>query len=181
VLLKSSLTSGLSKQRLTLTQRCTTSRRLYFHKDISEELTNRLIKGYKTVRTWICCTSLLTFSKITIGDPLDEKTLVGPVHNKAAVDLFRKTIEAAKAQGGQVVVGGNVLDRPGNFVEPTLIRIGSGASVLENEAFVPISYIVEYSDLDSAIRENNKVSQGLSSSLFTRNVRSSPSMNPSLR
>ena len=67
-------------------------------------------------------------------------------------------------------MGGNVLDRPGNFVEPTLIRISPDAEVVKNEAFVPISYIMEYSDLQDAIKQNNGVAQGLSSSLFTNNV-----------
>jgi len=107
---------------------------------------------------------------IKIGDPLEQGTLVGPVHNKAAVELYQKTIQEAKAQGGEVLVGGNVLDRPGNFVEPTLIRISPDAEVVKNEAFVPISYIMEYSDLQDAIKQNNGVAQGLSSSLFTNNV-----------
>merc|ERR1712137_1072555 len=88
-----------------------------------------------------------------IGDPLDTSVLVGPVHSKAA---------------GELLVGGNVLDRPGNFVEPTLIRINSDAEIIKTEAFVPISYIMEYEDLGAAIKENNKVSQGLSSALFTK-------------
>jgi len=139
----------------TAGQRCTTSRRLYFHKDIISDLSDRLVKAYKTIK---------------IGDPLEKGTLVGPVHNKAAVELYQKTIKAAKEQGGEVLVGGNVLDRPGNFVEPTLIRISPDAEVVKTEAFVPISYIMEYSDLNDAIYQNNRVSQGLSSSLFTNNV-----------
>lgn len=62
------------------------------------------------------------------------------------------------------------MDRPGNFVEPTLIKIGKGASVVSKEAFVPISYIMEYEDLNEAIKANNSVSQGLSAALFTNNV-----------
>jgi len=137
----------------TAGQRCTSARRLYFHKDIINELTSRLVSGYKSIK---------------IGDPLEKGVLVGPVHNQAAVDLYRQTIQDAKEQGGEVLVGGNVLDTPGYFVEPTLIRIKSGAQITKSEAFVPISYIMEYDDLTTAIAENNNVKQGLSSALFTK-------------
>jgi acyl-CoA reductase-like NAD-dependent aldehyde dehydrogenase len=97
--------------------------------------------------------------------------LIGPLQSKAGVELFQRTIEAAKAQGGKVLVGGNVLNRPGNFVEPTLIRIPADAPIVKKESFVPISYVMEFSDLDAAVQENNNVSHGLSSSLFTSRVR----------
>ena len=103
-----------------------------------------------------------------IGDPLEEGTLVGPVHTKSAVQLYEQTIKQAVAQGGEILVGGNVLSQlPGNFVEPTLIKINHDAAVVQHEAFVPISYIIEYENLDDAIAWNNEVGQGLSSALFT--------------
>ena len=105
-----------------------------------------------------------------IGNQLEQGTIVGPLHNQAAVALYRSTIEKAVQQGGKILVGGNVLKGPGNFVEPTLIRISPDAEIIKTEAFVPISYVMEYSDLDQAIQYNNNVSQGLSSALFTNQV-----------
>lgn len=98
----------------------------------------------------------------------EEGVLVGPLQSKQGVETFKRTIQAAKEQGGEILVGGNVLDRPGNFVEPTLIRMKNlDAPVIKTEAFVPIAYVMEYTDLEKAILRNNEVSQGLSSSLFT--------------
>jgi len=137
----------------TAGQRCTTARRLFIHKDVLPTLLPKLIRAYKQVK---------------IGDPLEEGTLVGPVHTKSAVDLYAQTVKNAVAQGGEVLVGGNVLSHlPGNFVEPTLIRINHDAAVVQHEAFVPISYVIEYENLDDAIAWNNEVGQGLSSALFT--------------
>eukprot|EP01095_Lingulamoeba_sp_RSL-Kostka_P005671 TRINITY_DN1712_c0_g1_i1.p1 TRINITY_DN1712_c0_g1~~TRINITY_DN1712_c0_g1_i1.p1 ORF type:complete len:540 (+),score=219.62 TRINITY_DN1712_c0_g1_i1:171-1790(+) len=140
----------------TAGQRCTTTRRLILHQDIADTVTSQLVKSYKQVK---------------IGDPLEDSTLVGPLHNQMAVDIYKNTIEEALNQGGEILVGGKQLDRPGHFVEPTLIKISSDAPIVKEEAFVPITYVMEYDgDLDKAIHLNNNVGAGLSSSLYTKNM-----------
>lgn len=139
----------------TAGQRCTSTRRIIVHKDIKKELLSRLIKAYK---------------QVPIGDPLKKNILVGPLHTKTAVETFKKTVVEAQQQGGKVLVGGNILhDYRGNFVEPTLISIQHDAPVVLRETFVPISYVIEYSDISDAFSWNNKVPQGLSSALFSTN------------
>jgi len=138
----------------TAGQRCTTCRRLYLHEDIYDTFLQRLVAAYEQVK---------------IGDPLEDGTLCGPLHNKAAVQIFRSGIERIKAEGGTIVRGGNVIDRPGNFVEPTIVTIAPSAEILREELFVPILYVVKIQSLEQAIGYNNDVPQGLSSSLFTQN------------
>ncbi|KAK3812191.1 MAG: Aldehyde/histidinol dehydrogenase [Benniella sp.] len=139
----------------TAGQRCTTTRRLLLHEKIHDEFLERLVKAYQSVR---------------IGDPLEAGTLCGPLHTKAAVEQYRKGIEAVKAQGGKILTGGKVLDdRPGNFVAPTITSISPDAAVVQNEIFVPILHTMKVKSLEHAIEINNSVKQGLSSSLFTRN------------
>ncbi|KAG0240553.1 Alpha-aminoadipic semialdehyde dehydrogenase [Actinomortierella wolfii] len=132
-----------------------TTRRLLLHEKIHDQFLEKLVKAYKSVR---------------IGDPLEAGTLCGPLHTKAAVEQYRKGIEAVKAQGGKILIGGKVLDdRPGNFVEPTITSIAHDAPVVQNEIFVPILHTMKVKNLEEAIEINNSVKQGLSSSLFTRN------------
>lgn len=138
----------------TAGQRCTTTRRLLLHEKIHDEFIEKLVKAYQSIR---------------IGDPLEAGTLCGPLHTKAAVEHYRKGIEAVKAQGGKILTGGEVLDRPGNFVVPTITSISPDAEVVQNEIFVPILHTMKIKNLEHAIEINNSVKQGLSSSLFTRN------------
>jgi aldehyde dehydrogenase family 7 protein A1 len=140
----------------TAGQRCTTARRVIVHRDVSKALQDRLVDAYRQATR-------------KVGDPLADGTLLGPLHNRAAVELYQRTIKEAQAQGGEILVGGRVIsDRPGNYVEPTLIKIRHDAPVVLHEAFVPITYVLEYSgELEEAIRWNNEVGQGLSSALFT--------------
>jgi len=138
----------------TAGQRCTTTRRLLLHEKIHDEFIEKLVKAYKSIR---------------IGDPLEAGTLCGPLHTKAAVEHYKKGIEAVKAQGGKILTGGEVLDRPGNFVVPTITSISADADVVQNEIFVPILHTMKIKSLEHAIEVNNSVKQGLSSSLFTRN------------
>lgn len=138
----------------TAGQRCTTTRRLLLHEKIHDEFIEKLVKAYKSIR---------------IGDPLEAGTLCGPLHTKAAVEHYKKGIEAVKAQGGKILTGGEVLDRPGNFVVPTITSISPDADVVQNEIFVPILHTMKVKNIDHAIELNNSVKQGLSSSLFTRN------------
>jgi NAD-dependent aldehyde dehydrogenases len=140
----------------TAGQRCTTLRRLIIQRGIAETVTERLVAAYAQVR---------------IGDPLDEDTLMGPLIDGRAVQDFLAAVDIAREQGGEVLYGGNALDRPGHFVEPTIIRMPADAPLLQVETFAPILYVVEFTSLDEAIRMNNGVAQGLSSAIFTDSVR----------
>ena len=139
----------------TAGQRCTTTRRLVVQKGIAPRLIERLKKVYGSVR---------------IGDPLDPGTLMGPLVDEHAVADYQKALEAVVAEGGSVLQGGKKLDRPGHFVEPTLARARADMKIVQEETFAPILYVIEVADVDEAIRVNNGVPQGLSSSIFTRDV-----------
>ncbi len=141
----------------TTGQRCTTARRLFVHRKIVDALLTRLIKAYGTLK---------------IGDPLEEGVLAGPLIDAAAVQAFERAVAAAKAEGGTVICGGKRIDRPGHFVEPTLIRSARPLKVSREETFAPITYVVEFGSLDEAIAQHNAVSQGLSSSIFTTSLQS---------
>ncbi len=140
----------------TAGQRCTSLRRLIVHRAVAEEISDRLIDAY---------------AQVTIGDPLQEGTLMGPLVTAGAVDQMMAALEIAKEQGGKVLYGGNRLDRPGNFVEPALVRIGKDAPIVQEETFAPILYIIEVGDLEEAIAVQNGVRQGLSSAIFTESMR----------
>jgi len=93
------------------------------------------------------------------------------MHTKQGVELFKTTLKNAISEGGKVEIGGKVLDRPGNFVEPTIISgLAHDAACVQTESFVPILYVLKTKSLDEAIKWNNEVKQGLSSSVFTRDV-----------
>ena len=140
----------------TAGQRCTSLRRLIIHESIADDFVGRLADAYRT---------------LPIGDPLDEGVLVGPLISEAAVEGMLLAIETAKAQGGEVVVGGLRVDRPGFFVEPTIIRAKAGMAIVRTETFAPILYVQTYRDLDEAIDLHNEVEQGLSSAIFTESLR----------
>ena len=141
----------------TTGQRCTSTRRLFLHKSIAKEFTDRLLKAYGSV---------------TIGDPLESETLVGPMIDEGAIGDMMNAIEEAKKAGGEVLCGGGRIDRPGFFVEPTIIRAKNEYEIVQEETFAPILYIMEYGDLDEAIALQNGVKQGLSSSIFTGSMHS---------
>jgi len=141
----------------TAGQRCTTTRRLFLQKGIAAEMKSKLVEAYGSIR---------------IGDPLDENTLMGPLLDQRAVDDMMAAIERAKSEGGKVIYGGNKIDRPGFFVEPTLIEATKGMPVTCDETFAPILYLFEFDTLDEAIEMHNDVPQGLSSAIFTLNMRS---------
>ncbi|KAF9980079.1 Alpha-aminoadipic semialdehyde dehydrogenase [Mortierella antarctica] len=129
-------------------------RSVLFAAKIHDEFIEKLVKAYQTIR---------------IGDPLEAGTLCGPLHTKAAVEHYKQGIEAVKAQGGKILTGGKVLDRPGNYVVPTITSISPDADVVQNEIFVPILHTMKVKSFEHAVEINNSVKQGLSSSLFTRN------------
>jgi len=142
----------------TAGQRCTTLRRLVIHEDLYQEVLDRLVKSYASILT-------------RLGDPLEEGTLYGPMHSKDGVAAYEKTVADAVAAGGKVVFGGKVLDREGNYVEPTIITgLAHDSPIVHRETFAPIVYVLKVSSLEEAIEVNNEVEQGLSSSLFTADL-----------
>ena len=136
----------------TAGQRCTTTRRVLAHSSIAAELERRLVAAYAQVR---------------IGDPLDANTLMGPLIDAGAVARYKSAIAAAQAEGGVVLCGGKVLDRPGNFVEPTIIRARHDMQVVQTETFAPILYLMSYDNFDEALSIQNSVAYGLSSAIFS--------------
>jgi aldehyde dehydrogenase (NAD+) len=139
----------------TAGQRCTSTRRVFLDKRIAPEFTDKLIKAYKQVR---------------IGDPLDENTLMGPLVNEAAVEVMMSAMETIKKAGGEVLYGGNKIDGPGFFVEPTIVKAQHDWQIVHDETFAPILYLIEYDSFDDAIEWHNEVPQGLSSAVFTTNL-----------
>lgn len=139
----------------TAGQRCTTIRRLLLHKSIAASFTERLKAAYE---------------QIPIGDPLEAGTLMGPLVNGAAVKEMLDGLERAQAQGAEVICGGRALDRPGFFVEPTLVRARADMPIVSEEIFAPILYVLEYETLEQAIEWHNAVPQGLSSAIFTQSL-----------
>jgi aldehyde dehydrogenase (NAD+) len=140
----------------TAGQRCTTTRRVILHKEIASELTNRLVTAYQ---------------QVSIGNPLENGILMGPLVNENAVQTMMAALETAKAQGGKIIYGGNRLPEKGaNFVEPTLVKMPEQTSLVGEETFAPILYLMEYQTIEEAIAIHNGVHQGLSSAIFTTNL-----------
>jgi len=143
----------------TAGQRCTTTRRLIVHSSIYENVLATLVKAYKQVEG-------------KIGDPLDPANLMGPLNSQHAVDQFLASIAKAKASGGTVETGGTAIDRPGHFVLPAIVTgLKNTDEVVQHETFAPILYVMKYETLDEAIDMQNAVPQGLSSSIFTQNLK----------
>ncbi|TKR76581.1 hypothetical protein L596_017699 [Steinernema carpocapsae] len=142
----------------TAGQRCTSTRRLIVHEKVHDQVVERMKKAYAQLEA-------------RIGDPLDSNTLIGPLHNQQAVLKYKATVAEAIVQGGKVECGGQVLERSGNFVLPTIVSgLKHDAEVVHRETFAPILYVIKMKDLDEGIKINNEVKQGLSSSLFTQNI-----------
>jgi len=139
----------------TAGQRCTTTRRLIMQKGIAGELTERLVKAY---------------GQVTIGDPLEAGILMGPLVNEAAIGDMMSALEIVKQQGGEILYGGKRIDRPGFYVEPTIVKARPDMPIVADETFAPILYLMECDDIDHGIAIQNGVPQGLSSAVFTRNV-----------
>ncbi len=144
----------------TAGQRCTTTRRLFVQEKIYDDVLAKLKTAYAQVEK-------------KIGDPTDPANLMGPLNSQDAVKGFLAAVEKAKASGGTVESGGKALDdRKGNFVLPTLITgLKNEAEVVQTETFAPILYVMKYSKLDEALELQNAVPQGLSSSIFTTNLK----------
>jgi len=143
----------------TAGQRCTSTRRIIAHENIVDELTDRLVSAYQTV---------------PIGDPMASNTLMGPLVSARSVEAMMAALARAKADGGEILVGGKALPEKGpHFVEPTIVRMKEQTALVCDETFAPILYILSYRDLDEAIAIHNSVPQGLSSAIFTTNLLSS--------
>lgn len=141
----------------TAGQRCTTTRRLFVHESQYQEVVKKLHHAYE---------------QVTIGDPLDTSNLMGPLIDKQAVEQFSHAVERIKKAGGTIVFGGKVLHKPGFFVQPTLVcDVQNDWDIVQEETFAPILYVMSYQTLDQAIMLQNSVPQGLSSSLFTQNLK----------
>ncbi len=145
----------------TCGQRCTTTRRLIIHESIYGKLKESIIKAYQGLK---------------IGDPLDEKNHVGPLIDKDAVKMFISALERVKSEGGKVIFGGEVLTgkgyESGCYVRPAIVEAQNNYSIVQEETFAPILYLIKYSgDVSNAIKLHNGVVQGLSSSIFTNNLR----------
>ncbi len=112
----------------TCGQRCTTTRRCIVQEKVYDQVKEKLVKCYAQVK---------------IGDPLDEKSLCGPLHTANAVKEFTEGIETIKQQGGKILVGGKKIEGNGNFVEPTIVEIAHDAPIVKHELFVPIMYLLK--------------------------------------
>jgi len=143
----------------TAGQRCTSTRRIIVHERIEKTLTDRLVKSY---------------AQVTIGNPLEPGTLMGPMIDTGAVADMMKAIERVKALGGQVLCGGERLSDekyPGGcYVTPAIAKVRNDWDIVQEETFAPLLYIITYRDFDEALRLHNDVPQGLSSAIFTRNL-----------
>jgi aldehyde dehydrogenase (NAD+) len=142
----------------TTGQRCTTTRRLLVHEKMIDELCASLVKAYAQVEK-------------RVGDPVDSATLLGPLVDEASAKRFDTAVAAAKAQGGTLLCGGARIARAGAYVQPTIFRMPAQSEIVKHETFAPILYVMSFKTLDEAIALQNDVPQGLSSSIFTLNMR----------
>jgi len=145
----------------TCGQRCTSTRRVLVHESIAGEVERRLLSAYEQVR---------------IGDPMDETTLCGPLVSAAALEDMRVALERVQAEGGQLLRGGRPIALKGHlaeglFVEPAIVRAENHYPTVQEETFAPILYLIRFKDLEQAIALHNGVPQGLSSAIFTLNLR----------
>jgi aldehyde dehydrogenase (NAD+) len=140
----------------TTGQRCTSTRRIIMHRSIAPALTRRLVKAY---------------GQVAIGNPIEDGVLMGPLVSEAAVEAMMGALETIKAEGGEVLTGGQRLPEKGRcFATPALVRMPRQTPIVLEETFAPILYLLEYETLDEAISMHNAVPQGLSSAIFTTNL-----------
>ncbi|MCH2103324.1 MAG: aldehyde dehydrogenase family protein [Planctomycetes bacterium] len=145
----------------TAGQRCTSTRRVLVHESIADDVEARLIKAY---------------GQVQIGDPSDESTLCGPLVDASAIEAMDGAIERVQAEGGELIHGGGKatgggLAEGGHYVTPAIVRAENHYETVQEETFAPVLYIIRVKDLDDAIAKHNDVPQGLSSAMFTMNMR----------
>ena len=146
----------------TAGQRCTSTRRLIIHESVYDSFKEKLVKAYQ---------------QLSIGDPLDSKNHVGPLIDKDAVRMYLDSIEKCKAQGGNFIVEGSLLDgagfESGCYVKPCIAEVTNHLAIVQHETFAPILYLIKYKTIEEAIELQNGVPQGLSSAIMTLNLRES--------
>ncbi|MEP1306285.1 MAG: aldehyde dehydrogenase family protein [Balneola sp.] len=140
----------------TCGQRCTSTRRLIIHDSVYDQFKERLLGIYKNVN---------------IGNPLEPDTLVGPMIDQLAVDGMQNALKEVEKEGGKVIYGGEVLDRDGFYVRPAIAEVKNEFNIVQEETFAPILYLIKYKTIDEAMSYHNGVKQGLSSAMFTLNMR----------
>jgi aldehyde dehydrogenase (NAD+) len=141
----------------TAGQRCTSTRRVIMHESVASKVRDKLLSGYKT---------------LPIGNPLDRKTVMGPLIDRQAVDTVQDSIQRLKDEGGQVLYGGERLTVPGDaYMKPCLAVAKPDFEIVKHETFGPLLYLMTYRDFDEAMAIHNNVPQGLTSSIFTNDVR----------
>jgi len=144
----------------TAGQRCTSTRRVIMHESVADKVRSRLLAAYKS---------------LPIGNPLDKKTLMGPLIDKGAVDMVQNSIQRLKDEGGEILYGGERLEGPqyqgGCYMTPCLADAKPGFEIVCHETFGPLLYLMTYRDFDEAIAIQNGVPQGLTSSVFTNDAR----------
>ena len=144
----------------TAGQRCTTTRRLIIHESVYDAFKKKLVAAYK---------------QLVIGDPLSEKSHVGPLIDQEAVTTYANAIKEVKKAGGKEIVAGGVLTgagyESGCYVKPCVFEVQNDWPIVQHETFAPILYLMKYSKLEDAIAMQNAVPQGLSSSIMTLNMR----------
>jgi aldehyde dehydrogenase (NAD+) len=139
----------------TAGQRCTSIRRLFLQRGIAQEMTRKLQSSYAHIR---------------IGDPMDGKTLMGPLIDSQSVEAMRAALTRIQSEGGEVIYGGEELG--GCYVKPALVKAHADMPIVQEEVFAPILYLIEFDTLDEVIQWHNGVPQGLSSAMFTTNLMS---------
>lgn len=158
--LKIAITGAVFGAVGTCGQRCTSTRRLIIHESIYDTVKEKLVNAY---------------SQLRIGNPLDEKTHMGPLIDKNAVNAYLKAIEEIRKEGGKVIAEGGVLEgegyESGCYIKPVIAEVRNEMEIVQEETFAPILYIMKYSTLEEAIAYQNGVKQGLSSSIMTTNLR----------
>jgi aldehyde dehydrogenase (NAD+) len=142
----------------TAGQRCTTTRRLIVHESVYDRVVERVVKAYATV---------------TVGNPQEPGVLMGPLVNRQAVDDMMAALDEVRRSGGRILWGGKELkDRPSDcYVTPCIVEAENEWPIVQAETFAPILYVLKYKTIEEAIRIHNGVPQGLSSALFTLNLR----------
>ncbi|MEO0468969.1 MAG: aldehyde dehydrogenase family protein [Bacteroidota bacterium] len=148
----------------TCGQRCTSTRRLIIDEAIYDDFKTKLVSAYGSL-------------KERIGHPMSPNTLIGPLIDKDAVKAMQDRIEAVQKEGGNLLIGGEVMEgegfETGTYVMPAIVEADNASESVQHETFAPILYLMKYSDVEEAVALNNAVPQGLSSAIFTENMKES--------
>ena len=144
----------------TAGQRCTTTRRLIIHQSVYDKFVKRLIAAYK---------------QVSIGNPLEEGTVMGPMVDRAALETMQEALDQLKKQGGKILYGGEVLTKEpykgGFYVKPCIAEAKNEYEIVQHETFAPILYVMKYKTKEEALKLHNEVTQGLSSAMFTNDLK----------